>query len=217
MNSSSGIRCKSSVLAQRYQTALRRYIKQASSVSLKPAVRLGRQAVVLGLETLDLALIHEQALIFQTLPIRSSAARDRIIRRAGTFFAEAILPMEETHRSALEANVHLSRLNQALSRRTLDLAASNRLLKAEIAKRKVVEQTLRQSEQHSSGLLDQSRRLQEQLRHLARRVLSVQEEERKRISRELHDVIAQMLTGINVRLATLKMEATANTKEHTHP
>jgi signal transduction histidine kinase len=39
-----------------------------------------------------------------------------------------------------------------------------------------------------------------------------QEEERKKISRELHDVIAQVLTGINVRLATLKSEAAVNTK-----
>lgn len=179
---------------------------------MQPALRLGRQAVALGLETLDLALIHEQATIVQALPIHSSAARDRISHRAGIFFTEAVLPMEETHRSALEANMHLSRLNQALNRHTLDLSASNRQLKKEIIRRKVVEETLRKSERNSSRLLEQSRRLQEQLRFLSRRILSTQEEERKRISRELHDVIAQMLTGINVRLATLKMEATANTK-----
>ena len=38
------------------------------------------------------------------------------------------------------------------------------------------------------------------------------EDERKRISRELHDVIAQTLTGINIRLAALKKEAALNTK-----
>ena len=46
--------------------------------------------------------------------------------------------------------------------------------------------------------------MQEQLQDLSRQVLQAQEEERKRISRELHDVIAQTLTGINIRLATLK-------------
>jgi len=96
--------------------------------------------------------------------------------------------------------------------RTLDLVASNRQLKKEIARRQIVEKTLRQSERHTSRLLEQSRRLQEQLRLLSRRLLTAQEEERKRISRELHDVIAQMLTGINVWLATLKIEATSNTK-----
>jgi signal transduction histidine kinase len=47
---------------------------------------------------------------------------------------------------------------------------------------------------------------------LSRQVISAQEEERREISRELHDVIAQTLTGINVRLATLKKQAAVNTK-----
>ena len=210
MNAASRIKRKSDVLARQYETALRRYLQQGPATNCKPALRLGCQAVVLGLETLDLAQIHEQALMAQVLSVGAGAVRDRIIKRARAFFAEAILPMEETHRAALEANIHLGRLNQTLTRRSLDLVASSRELQKEIARRQVVEEILRQSEQRSNRLLDESRRLQEQLRLLSRRVLSVQEEERKRISRELHDVIAQMLTGINVRLATLKVEATAD-------
>jgi signal transduction histidine kinase len=210
MNLSS--RIKVSALSRRYQAALRRYLKQGSTASFQSALKLGRQAVAMGLETLDLTLIHEQALIAQALPVRSSTDRARIVKRTGAFFAKAIIPLEKTHRLALEANLHLSRLNQALSRRTLDLAASNRQLKKEIKRRQIVEASLRRSERHTGELLEQSRRLQEQLQLLSRRVLSAQEEERKRISRELHDVIAQMLTGINLRLATLKLEATVNTK-----
>lgn len=211
MKSAFPMKSKPSALARRYQAALRRYLESGPAASLLPAARLGRQAMNRGLETLELALVHEQALIAQALPARSSAARDRIIRRAGKFFSEAVLPMEATHRAAQEANARLIRLNRALSQRTLDLAASNRTLKKEIARRHAVEETLRRSEQQSRRLLEQSRGLQEQLRLLSRQVLSAQEEERKRISRELHDVIAQMLTGINVRLATLKTEAAVNT------
>ncbi len=206
------MRHKRQTLLRHYQAALRRYLKEASTANLKTALKLGRQVMDMGLETLDLALIHEQALIAQVLPINSSKLRDRIVKRARTFFAEAIVPLEETHRSAMETNVHLSKLNKALSQRTLDLATSNRKLQIEIATRKVMVQNLRQSEQHSGRLLNQSRHLQEQLRFLSRRILSTQEEERKRISRELHDVIAQALTSINIRLAILKTEATVGSK-----
>jgi PAS domain S-box-containing protein len=92
------------------------------------------------------------------------------------------------------------------------LAVANRALRREIERRQAVEKSLRHSEEHYARLLEQSRQMQEQLRHLSRQVLSTQEDERKKISRELHDVIAQTLTGINVRLAGLKKEATSNTR-----
>ena len=164
------------------------------------------------LETLDLARIHEQALITLVLPSYSPGTRDAMVRRAGTFFAEAITPIEKTHRTAREANVRLNQMIETLNRRSADLNDSNRQLKQEIAQRKSVEESLRKSEQHYSQLLEQSQHMQEQLRLLSRQLLLAQEEERKKISRELHDEIAQTLTGINVRLATLKTEATVNTK-----
>lgn len=91
------------------------------------------------------------------------------------------------------------------------LTAANRKLKHEIVRRQAVEKSLKKSEQHQSQLLKQSRHMQEQLRQLSRKILSTQEAERKEISRELHDVIAQTLTGINIRLAALKKEAAVNT------
>jgi signal transduction histidine kinase len=201
-------------LSQRYVAALRKHLKQGPR-AVPPcgtAQALGRRAMALGLETLDLARFHEQALITLVLPGYSSGTRDRMIRRAGTFFAEAITPIEKTHRTAQEANAHLNQTIQTLNQRGVDLTASNQRLQQEILRRKSVEESLRKSEQHYSELLAQSRHMQEQLRLLSRQLLSAQEEERKNISRELHDVIAQTLTGINVRLAALKKEAAINTK-----
>jgi PAS domain S-box-containing protein len=100
--------------------------------------------------------------------------------------------------------------SEEAQRRLEALAVANRELKQEIVRRQTVEESLKKSEQHSSQLLEQSRSMQEELRQLSRQVLQAQEEERKRISRELHDVIAQTLTGINIRLATLKKEAGIN-------
>jgi signal transduction histidine kinase len=85
-------------------------------------------------------------------------------------------------------------------------------LRSESARRKEVETALIKSEKHHILLLDQSRQMQEHLRHLTHKILTAQEDERREISRELHDEIAQTLTGINVQLANLKREAVINTK-----
>ena len=89
------------------------------------------------------------------------------------------------------------------------LADTNVGLIREIDQRKAVEKALHQSEDQKSRLLEQSHRMQAQLRRLSHRVLGAQEEERKRISRELHDVVAQALVGINVHLAALNSRVAA--------
>ena len=200
-------------LSRLYLAALQQHLQEGPTASLEPAHELGRRAIDLGLETLDLARVHEIALVTLVLPAYSSSTRDGLMGRAGMFFAEAIMPLEETHRGAREANIHLNYMITALSQRTHELAASVDELKQEIVQRTAVEESLRISQQTSSALLKKSLRMQEELRHLSRQLLSVQEEERKRISRELHDVIAQTLTGINVRLAALKSESTVSSKE----
>jgi signal transduction histidine kinase len=199
-------------LLRQYPAALRRHLTQKSGSSLEKARGLGCRAVSLGMETLDVARIHEQALM-EVVSSYSPGDGDGIFRRAGTFFAEAITPIEKTHRTALEANAHLNRLNESLRQRAVELDTSNRQLKQEIVQRKAVEEALRKSKRHYGELLQQSRQMQEQLRHLSHQLLSAQEEERKTISRELHDEIAQTLTGINVQLGSLKAAAALDIKD----
>ena len=195
-------------LSQRYVTALRKHLKTGPRANLQAALSLGRQAVALGLETLDLARIHEGAFVI----LEKSNGQNGLIKRAEIFFNEAITPIVETHRAARQSKLDLHRLNEALGRRTTELDVTNRQLQRGIVRRKGVEAALKKSGVHYSRLLKDSLQLQEGLRQLTHRVLAAQESERKKISIELQDEIAQTLLGINVKLLSLKQEARLNTK-----
>jgi two-component system sensor histidine kinase DegS len=195
-------------LSQRYVTALRTHLRPGARAGLAPALELGRQAVSLGVETLELARIHERAL--DALELTKS--KNGFIRRAEIFFTEALTPIVEMHRAARQSKTDLNRLREKLGRRTLELAAANLHLKRGIIRRRSVEAALKKSGVHYTRLLKDSLHLQEGLRQLTHQVLAAQEEERKKISLELQDEVAQTLLGINVRLLYLKQESQVNTK-----
>ncbi|MGA2541074.1 MAG: histidine kinase [Verrucomicrobiota bacterium] len=193
-------------LSQRYVTALRKHLQPGSHAEVHTALGLGRLAVALGLETLELARIHEQALTL----LKLRGGHNGMVARAENFFTEALTPIMETHRAARQSKMDLKRLNEALSRRTLELAATNRQLQRGTIRRKSVEAALKKSGRHYARLLQDSLRIQAGLRQLTHRVMAAQEVERRKISRELQDEIAQTLLGINVRLLSFKQQARRN-------
>ncbi len=195
-------------LSQRYVMALRTHLRPGARASLQPALELGRQAVGLGVETLELARMHERALT--TLDLAN--AKNGRLKQAEIFFTEALTPIVDTHRAARQSRTDLTRLKETLSRRTAELATTNLQLKRGVRRRKNVEAALKKSGAHYTKLLKDSLHLQEGLRQLTHQVMAAQEEERKKISIELQDEVAQTLLGINVRLLTLKQESRVNTK-----
>jgi len=191
--------------SERYRAVLRAHLKRKPGVGMDDAVRLGRRAVLLGIGTLGIAGIHQEAVATLQRPVGGGW-----IKRTDRFFAEAITPIVATHRAARSSNRERSRLRAVLARRTLALASSNRQLARGTIRRKSVEAALKQSAVQNTKLLRDSLLQQEGLRHLTRKVLVTQEDERSHIGRELQDEIAQTLLGINVRLLALKQESRSN-------
>lgn len=208
MNSSSRERAG---LTSRYRAALREQIEGADKAREGAARSLGVEAVSFGLDTLDLIRIHQRALR-ELLPAEPGTGNhDGRIRRAARFFGMALAPIGTAQRTALKARARVSRREAPPGRRDAQLSAVRLSLKREVARRKAVEQSLRTTERHHRQLLTTSHRMQEHLRRLSREVLAAHEEERRKISRELHDQIGQSLTAVNVTLAALKKEATVST------
>jgi len=193
-----------------YQAALHSHLAQKSRPDPQVVEQIGSDFKAGGIPMLDFAKLHERLLVEEILESCPPMKRGALIRRAGNFFAAAVAAAIAEKGGKRDA-ARLRKTIESLSGRTVQLAAANRQLALEIIQRKEVETALRKSERGLLKSLEKSEALKEQLRGLSRQILSAQEEERKKISRELHDVVAQALLGINVRLATLKTKAGINT------
>jgi signal transduction histidine kinase len=172
-----------------YQDVLRDYLARPDEENLQQAYELGRAAMNAGLGVFDVIRLHHEALTDGIVPGGASGTASRFAPALETFLLEVLSPFEATHRGFRTAMQRLEQLNSALAERNDALAASNSHLEEEIGVR---------------------RRAEEALRELSARVLTAQEEERKRISRELHDEIGQALTAVNVTVSMLKKQAGTN-------
>ncbi len=193
-----------------YGSTLHRHLQRPRETSLQEAYELGRQAIGQGLGVLDMARIHQQALTLCFSPSVHTAEEERALKAVETFFLEALSPFEAAHRGFRQANLRLRQLNVALAGRNTQLAAMNRRLGNEVNERKRTEKALRKSESHYRQLFQQARQMQQSLQRLSRQLLHAQEEERKRISRELHDEVGQALTALGTSLALLQGNGAAD-------
>ncbi len=196
-------------LSARYLKALRTHLRDGGGTNGLRAQALGRSAVVGGLATLDLAIMHEQAVLALAPTHNFAHTANGALKRSGLFFTQALVPLEASHRATRQSVAHLNQRNETLRVHTAELARANRRLEREIARRKAGEVVILQAKERYKTLLAASQIMQRKLRQLTHQIISAQEEERKEISRELHDEVVQTLVGINVELATLGKGASA--------
>jgi len=172
---------------------------------------------LVGKEMFEIGLLNDEAAsqeFFRTLKRRREVRYDDLPMETGDgrqLEVEVVGNLyQEDNQSVIHCNIRditERKRSELAERRLAVLAASNSKLIEEIARRQLVERSLTKSKQGQMKLLEQSHRLEGELRLLSRQVLQAQEDERKRISRELHDVIGQGLTGITLRLGLLKKES----------
>ena len=94
--------------------------------------------------------------------------------------------------------------------RTAELADVNKALVAEISERMETERSLRASEDALQASQRALRQSSDDLQALAARLLTAQEEDRRRISRDLHDDVNQRLAMIAVDVETLSLRPPAS-------
>jgi signal transduction histidine kinase len=94
-----------------------------------------------------------------------------------------------------------ARLDGRVRERTAELVRTNESLRNEIEERRRAETALRRSERRYRALVQVRR-------HLLKKLISAQEDERRRIARDLHDEIGQSLTSLLIGLRTVADAAT---------
>jgi signal transduction histidine kinase len=197
----------------RYQTALRRYLKREMPSDLQQALKLGKEASALNLETLDLALIHKNALTGLEPDDNSDKTRKQWAEQAKRFFAETVTPIEKTHEASLKAVALIHKITEELHARNADLTASVRLLNLSSVKRHKTEEALNMSKKNRRKLDRKSKILNALLRKKTREVLMMQEKINTKISLELQNEVAQTLLALHLRLLALKTSVDANTQK----
>ena len=201
-------------LAGQYLAALRSYVEHGAASNAQATEDVGVNAVAMGLETLDMAKMHDEALASMNTSGQSTDAATT--KMASAFFDEVITPIEKTHSLAVDAAADLDQMKEKLGEQTKALADSKREIQQEVKDRGTAEAALKTSEKASGQLLRDSRLLEAHLQDMARKILAANEDERKKMSLQLQDEIAQTLLGIHVRLLALKKEVAASKANVTH-
>lgn len=194
--------------AARYLEALRTQLRERGARNDDRAQGLGRAALAAGLGVRDVARSHEQAILALATEFKFAELRNGALRRAGIFLRQTLMPLEAALRATRNSNRLLQQRNATLRAHARALAKSNRSLVREVARRKAGELALREANARYHILYSESQTMERKLRLLTRQIISAQEEERRQISRELHDEVVQTLVGINVNLARLSRDAT---------
>ncbi|MFQ6110459.1 MAG: hypothetical protein ACE5LX_00365, partial [Nitrospinota bacterium] len=97
----------------------------AGEVSLQRAHELGRKALTNGLGILDLAAVHDDALLTVLVGLLTSEEVVRIVKAASDFFLESLSPFEMTQLKRAEEELH--RLKEELGQRAEEMRALNRM------------------------------------------------------------------------------------------
>ncbi len=150
--------------------------------------KIGRRTFVLNARMLSQDLGHREKILLGFQDITERKRNEEALRKAQTKLAS-----------------HAGQLESTVTKRTKQLTSSNAKLLASL-------ESTRLGERKNRELLVESQAMQNKLRLLTRQILTAQEEERKKISRELHDEVVQSLVGINIALSTLAQGDSSDAK-----
>ena len=194
-------------LSYTYQEALEDHLAQPCQETLQQALDLGQAALTAGIGIPDLVCLHHRALADGAVCNGEMARPDHFATALDSFLLAVLSPFEVAGReTAGGKDKRFGTRDDYLE----ELALRNAELQEEIAEHERTEAAMQATKDHYFLLFQNARATEANLRDLSAQILTAQEDERKRISRELHDEIGQALTAINVSIAMLKRQGVSD-------
>jgi hypothetical protein len=190
-------------LRNRYVVGLRSYLHDESRAQSRDASRLGRQAVALDLEILEVAHLHRSAIEVRKI----SRSQGDHFKLAEGFSAEATAPIVALHSAAYRNTRMMNRLKQSVRERTSALSQARSNLRHHSLKSRSAEAAVKANSNHCGNLPKDSSMERNGLLRPAREVLKAREQQRSEISHELREDIDQTLIEINARRLSLLAKA----------
>jgi signal transduction histidine kinase len=196
-----------SILPFTYREALCEHLVGPSKATLHKGFAIGKAALDGGLEIYDVISLHHQALAEGVMPDGTTMIQARCALALEAFLLEALAPFRRISNGPGGARERRATIR---SEHIDALALRNERLEEEIAELQRAETAMREGKDHYFHLYQNARAMEAKLRELSAQVLSAQEDERKRISRELYDEIGQALVAVKVTIAMLKIRAASD-------
>jgi two-component system cell cycle sensor histidine kinase/response regulator CckA len=124
-------------LEKQYALALQNYLAGGGEMALEQAYELGREAIADKLGILDMAIIHQRALVRVLPRTLTPQESSETIKKAAQFFAESLAPFEMTFRGFQESITELHNLNKTLEQsemkfRSVIQAANDAIISVDI-------------------------------------------------------------------------------------
>jgi two-component system sensor histidine kinase DegS len=183
-----------------YRRALSAYLAHRDEACLGAACELGYVAMRRGMGVFDLVRLHEDSCPVMVVPSGARYEVSQEFRAAREFLMDALSPFDAALRRLPATQARVGDLELALARRGQELADL-------VPRQLQLESALRCSKTRTLKLCQQVRILKAEIQTHPDKLVKVYEAERKRVSRELHDDIGQLLVALSVSLETLKKEA----------
>ncbi|SNQ62444.1 PAS domain S-box protein [Candidatus Methanoperedens nitratireducens] len=123
-------------LEKQYSSVLQDYLAGRGETALEHAYELGRKAIADRLGILDMAAIHQRALVRILPRTLTPQESSETIKKAAQFFAESLAPFEMTFRGFQESIAELHNLNRTLEQsemkfRSVVKAANDAIISAD--------------------------------------------------------------------------------------